>query len=153
MKTIMLSLLFALIGCGQKTNKLSAKVNNQFPKLEATSAQGTFHDQLKIYLNDNELKTMDRNESIHFISRIMFQKSQRGLKSDKKLVRKLIHYPRIFNYNAIDLEKIDPQVYQYKLNLEALNRLEVLDGLQYGLLSIDHQLKSFRHKSTLNIYQ
>lgn len=152
MKTIMLTLLLALIGCGQKENKLSANISS-IPKLEATTAQSTFQDELKISLNSEELKAMDRNESIHFISRIMFQKSQRGLKSDKKLVRKLIHYPRVFQYEGIDLENIDQQVYQYALSIEALKGLEVLDGLQYGLLSIDNHLKSFNNENTLVIYR
>lgn len=153
MKTLILTLLVALVGCGQKENKLSARIINQAPKLQATTAQSTFQDELKIRLHDSELKNMNRDESIHFISRMMFQKSQRGLKSDKKLVRKLILYPRVFKYEGIDLENIDQQIYQYELNLKAQKGLEVLDGLQYGLLSIDSNLKSFTHENTLNIYR
>ncbi|MDA9793090.1 hypothetical protein N9B72_00760 [Bacteriovoracaceae bacterium] len=143
---ILLSVTTFILSCGKNRNEVTTPGQDLIKEQRELMGHDLLSHKLKFQINNLELMSLDKNESIRYLSRIRFQKSFRRLDINENLMKKVILHPQVFKLANFDLHEVRTTLDDNKYAIRDLNMkielnksTKVLSGLELSLAPINNK--------------
>jgi hypothetical protein len=143
---ILLSVTILVLSCGKKKNEVTTQSRDIIKEQRVLMAHDLLSHKLEFKINNLELSSLDKDQSIRYLSRIRFQKSFRRLEINESLMKKVILHPQIFKLTNLDLHEVRSTLSGNKYAIRDLNmkvelskNTKALSGLELSLAPINNK--------------